>query len=83
MIRKSDTRAQGNNPRFPRKPSATMLNDRLNGTRVLRCLTATHTASFSRGPAPGLAPQRPQPSGSSRTTVRLARGAPLLNCEEP
>jgi len=43
----------GNNPRFPWKPSTTMLDNRLTGTRDARRLTATNThKSQARRPRP-------------------------------
>ncbi len=43
MVRSLALVLYGNNPRFPWKPSTTMLDNRLTGTRDARRLTATNT----------------------------------------
>ena len=68
---------EGNNPRFPWEPSATMLTYRLTGT--------TEDSGFPRRTPTSV--RRDQPTVDpgwtrifSRTTVRLEDGAALLTC---
>ena len=65
----------GTNPRFPWKPSTTMLTYRLTGTTEQSGSTTTNPPSLSRDPH-----GRQQQAGaeSSRTRVRLEDGAALL-----
>jgi hypothetical protein len=67
----------GTNPRFPWKPSATMLTYRLTGTTEDSESTTTNPTSINpdhRGPQPANGAE------SSRTMVRLEDGAALLTC---
>ena len=58
----------GNNPRFPRKPSATMLTYRLNGTT--EAIGIDHDEPDQSPPQPA-AQTTATSAQSSRTTVRL------------
>src|SRR6476619_7270254 len=65
--RKSDARARSTNPRFPWKPSATMLTYRLTGTKVGPGSTTTNRPII----APcSTQPQQATTAESSPTTVR-------------
>jgi hypothetical protein len=66
----------GTNPRFPRKPSATMLTYRL--TAPLRQSGSTTTNSTSLRPASKT--NKSNHAQSSPTTARLEDGAALLTC---
>ena len=70
--RKSDARAQGTNPRFPWKPSATMLTYRLTGTKVDRGQPRRTPSIITPRPSQ---PQQATTAESSRTTVRHRRTA--------
>jgi len=67
----------GTNPRFPWKPSTTMLTYRLTGTTEYSGSTATNPTSIRRNAA---RPQAANGTESSRTMVRLEDGAALLTC---
>jgi hypothetical protein len=69
----------GTNPRFPWKPSVTMLTYRLIGT--------TEHFGINHDEPDQCPPQQARPTSatsaqSSRTTVRLRDGATLLNCDD-
>ncbi len=69
----------GTNPRFPWKPSTTMLTYRLTGTTEHSGSTTTNPISIRPSH------QGPQPHSdaeSSRTMVRLEDGAALLTCTD-
>jgi hypothetical protein len=78
-IQKSDARASlaSTNPRFPRKPSATMLTYRLTGTR--EDIGIDHDEP-DQSPPESAPPTRPTSAQSSRTMVRLEDSAALLTC---
>jgi hypothetical protein len=67
----------GTNPRFPRKPSATMLTYRLTGTT--EAIGIDHD-ELDQSPAPPAEPARATTPKSSPTMARLEDGAALLTC---
>ena len=67
-IEKSDARAQGTNPRFPWKPSATMLTYRLTGTT--EAIGVDHDEPAQSRPATDRDQQQQRGAESSRTMVR-------------
>src|SRR5258707_14829497 len=68
----------GTNPRFPRKPSATMLTYRLTGTT--EAIGIDHD-ELDQSPPPPARPGKSNHAQSSPTTVRREDGAALLTCE--
>jgi hypothetical protein len=74
MVRSLALVLYGNNPRFPWKPSTTMLDNRLTGTRDARRLTATNTHQcHARRPRP--APHDGQHPDANLRAPRCAEGA--------
>jgi hypothetical protein len=65
----------GTNPRFPRKPSATMLTYRLTGTTEAIGIDHDELDPVS---APAIRASKSNHAQSSPTTVRLEDGAALL-----
>lgn len=61
----------GNNPRIPWKPSTTMLDNRLTGTRDARRLTATNPPSVIRNHRPNQ-----PPADRTRPRIFAHHGAP-------
>jgi hypothetical protein len=68
---------EGTNPRFPWKPSVTMLTYRLKGTTEQIGINHDEPDQSPPQPAP---PTSATSAQSSRTTVRLQAGATLLTC---
>jgi hypothetical protein len=66
---------KGNNPRFPWKPSTTMLTYKLTGTTEASGSTAANTSSVHPSPQHG----QPQPATNLRPP-RCANGAAMLTC---
>jgi hypothetical protein len=67
----------GTNPRFPWKPSVTMLTYRLTGTTEDIGINHDEPDQSPPQPAP---PTTATSAQSSRTSVRLEDGATLLTC---
>ena len=65
------------NPRFPRKPSATMLTYTPTGTT--EAIGIDHD-ELDQSPPPPAGPARATTAQSSRTMVHLEGGAALLTC---
>ena len=68
---------KGTNPRFPWKPSTTMLTYRLVSTTEHSGSTTTNPITIHPNTD---GPQPPTSTESSRTMVRLEDGAVLLTC---
>ena len=66
---------EGNNPRFPWKPSTTMLTYKLTGTIEASGSTAANTSSVHH------TPQHRQPQPNLRDP-RCANGAAMLTCDD-